>query len=411
MAVTITAQPAADFAAFAPVIIEGTTNRNPFVAGVRETLTIAKVKTAGGKVVFEMSATITGGWQQGDTVLVEGLTGTMAVWNGRHEVDDVVSTDIETLTVGTPTTTTMAGTMTRLNENLAVRLEVLNATDSIQLEPVFAPVAADGTFKGDVSKSIQAALKGWFSLTAGQPSLANVSKEITVEFTEVFLAVDYSLKEIADPAAGLDPKQAHLSTDIAGMIAGTVIPYSTFRAKDKILFHFLHGVSTFISVRITQGATVTTTAMTITRKHGAIVYQIPAGNTAPVLIEVLNTEPVPANVIKTPLLVRIASNCTGKRLYYLNHKGGYYSFEVVEYEDKVRSEKIDRYTTESYIERTLRGAIEWIGTSDYLNDLIDSREVRDEAGELVHVLTTDLKVRGENIQPEVTIKIKKDLIK
>jgi len=48
---------------------------------------------------------------------------------------------------------------------------------------------------------------------------------------------------------------------------------------------------------------------------------------------------------------------------------------------------------------------------EYLQDLIDSPEIRDENGELVYVLDAELIYRAETVQPVVTLKIEKEWLR
>ena len=84
---------------------------------------------------------------------------------------------------------------------------------------------------------------------------------------------------------------------------------------------------------------------------------------------------------------------------------------VHRYEDTKVTDKIDRYTTDSWIERTLYGIEEPEELGEYLQDLIDSPEIRDENGDLVYVLEAELIYRAETVQPVVTLKIEKNWLR
>jgi hypothetical protein len=190
----------------------------------------------------------------------------------------------------------------------------------------------------------------------------------------------------------------------------------TYRAKDKILFRVLVNEATEIDEQLRaefepdQGSDATVT-MTIKENNAMAVFQIPtAAKQVTVRTYTCKTDGTSDVTIRNPLIVNVPNTCTGKRLYYLNHMGGWYCMEVHRYEDRTISKKIDRYTVESYIERTLYGIEEYEASGGYLADLVDSAEVYDENGAAVEVLSTELIYRDEIIRPEVRIKIEKNII-
>ena len=86
MAITVTTGLDADTAAFAPMVIAGTTDRWPFTGSTRQSLAITTIGEGTGAyegfVVMVIGASA-GAFITGDTVLVD-ITGTGSEYNGRH---------------------------------------------------------------------------------------------------------------------------------------------------------------------------------------------------------------------------------------------------------------------------------------------------------------------------------------
>jgi hypothetical protein len=425
MAVTITTGLPADFAAFAPVVIEGTTDRWPFTGVTRQSNSVTSIGSTGSKVnLVSMDDFVVSGFKANDTILIEGLTGTAAQWNGRQNVIEVgaapenycrIDQDYTGATISGQT-----GTAYRMNDNLFIRLNIANDTDSEELGEIYARVA-DGEFSADVSKTIQQAFSSQFTLATGNQATAAAhgSKEIEITFDEVFTAVDYSLTE-ATGAATPEEGIGHMSADIADQMNPATFEVSKntaldYRAADKIIFRAFvdeyNEIDTSCKVEFNpDNGAATDVFATIVNKNLIAVYQIPIGAKQVVItVYSVNSGGV-GTVIRNPLTVNVPATHTDKRLYFLNHFGGWHVMEVHKFEDRTVSTKIDKWTVETYTERTLYGIEEHHDTGLYLADLVDSPEIRDEDGELVEVLESDLIYRAELIQPIVKLKIEKNHI-
>jgi hypothetical protein len=420
MAITISTALPANFAAFAPVVVIGTTNRWPYVGTTRLSQAILDMLDDGGKLLLKVADGT--GFTALDTILIESATGARAIYNGRHELTTVGGGELTTNTAWSAVAAGGYGTVYRMNENLSIITNVLNLTDSATVGSVYTRVT-DEKFSVDVSKVVQMAFSSQFTIATGNKATeaALGSKAFTLTFDESFLAPDYSLTIATNQAAAIATGIGHRSADILNMIAPATLavsrlPMQAHRAKDKILFRVFVNEATEINEQLRaefqpdQGSETTVT-MTIAENNALAVYQIPTGaKQITVSTYTCKADGTNATIIRNPFTVNVPNTCTGKRLYYLNHMGGWYCMEVHRYEDRTISKKIDRYTVESYIERTLYGVEEYEASGGYLADLVDSAEVYDENGAEVEVLSSELIYRDEIVRPEVRIKIEKDII-
>jgi hypothetical protein len=425
MAVTITTGLPDDFAAFAPVIIEGTTDRWPFTGMVRQSETIIDIEEDDGKLGLRMAGNIAT-FKEDDTILLEGATNQFAQYNGRHKAAAATyyagpnQTVLQTQTDWVAATTGDTGTAYRMNDNLFIRLNIANDTDSEALGELYARVA-NGAFSADVSKPIQQAFSSQFTLATGNQATAAAhgSKEIEITFDEVFTAADYSLT-IATGAATPEEGIGHMSADITGMlnpatVAASRVPFDEYRIAPggKIIYRgFCDPAEIDARLEIwfkPSPGTTTDVVTTIVNKNFVAVYQVPA-TAKSVTVQTQNYDGMAWYGIRKDVFIKVANTQTGKRLHFLNHLGGWHVMEVHKFEDRTVSTKIDKWTVETYTERTLYGIEEHRETGLYLADLVDSPEIRDETGELVEVLDSELLYRAELIQPVVRLKLEKNHI-
>lgn len=85
--------------------------------------------------------------------------------------------------------------------------------------------------------------------------------------------------------------------------------------------------------------------------------------------------------------------------------------EVTKFDATKNRIRIDKYTTESdyvYAYYTVSDGDE---NYSYLQDIIDSPEIRDQDGNLVEVTDSNLTYRQEDVEPVITIKDKKAWIR
>jgi hypothetical protein len=420
MAITISTALPANFAAFAPVVVIGETTRWPYVGTTRINQAITAMQDDGGKLLLKVADE--SGFAPMDTILVEGATGARAIYNGRHKLDDTAAGELTTTTAWSAVAAGGYGTAYRMNENLSIITNVRNVTDSATVGSVYTRVT-DEKFSVDIGKVVQMALGSQFTIATGNKATeaALGSKAFKLTFDESFLAPDYSLTIATNQAAAIATGIGHRSADILNMIAPTTLassrlPMQTYRAKDKIIFRVFVDEETEINEQLRaeftpdQGSETTVT-MTIAENNAMAVYQIPTGaKQITVSTYTCKADGTNATIVRNPFTVNVPNTCTGKRLYYLNHMGGWYCMEVHRYEDRTISKKVDRYTVESYTERTLYGVEEYEASGGYLADLVDSAEVYDENGAAVEVLSTELIYRDELVRPEVRIKIEKNII-
>ena len=412
MAITITTGLAADIAAFAPCIIYGSSTRAPILStGVLESAAITLYGSgSGGRLAMSVAVGSGTSIEAGDTVVITGATGNRERYNGRHKVYTVTSTTLTVETLYVSSASGDFGTMTRTNDAMRVRADVYNGATfvgSVYAQPV------KRNFELDVSGLLRGQLSSIFSLTAGSRATTGAAFAFTVEMFEQWQTVDFSIIEV-ETAGAAQTGVAHRSTDITGQITGTTLPSTAYRSKNKVLHHFLCDETSNVSVIFipyvgSTAGTATTVAMTITNKHGFAVYDIPSTATM-VRVRTVWFDGSVNEDIKDDQYIKVpAQNCY-TRLYYMNAKGGFEVLECVSYEDETKTDKIDRYSVESWTERTLLSVIEHKETAAYFKDLPNSVEVYDASGVAVEVLTDSAKYYGENIQLSVVVKYEQNIV-
>lgn len=389
--ITINGEAAAtDYAGQAPIVISGDCSRYPYVLGVldREDILSIQGSSSGNFLRLNINAFIEFG-EVGDTIQVSGLTGDAAIFNGRHEIGVKLAGRVITTTPWQAVSTS-TGTVTRLNENLLVRVK-LDGFGQVDTRVI------NGKFSVDVSRLIY--FESIFSFEVGKLDCSGFVNDIDISFDEVFQGVDYLPKIVSD-AATLD-FLAHNTTDISNLTTTKTNHHQTIlRAKDYIIWHEIAVQSTpgeeYLFELYKNGALEVDISIAIGNKHGGYVYRIPSDAK---VITIKSDSPS-----KELLTYIVPQTCTGKRLYWLNRLGGYSIMEVHKFEKISEAEKIREYPTESSELIRLYGIEEYEGQGEYYKDLIDSPEIRDEAGEQVWLVDTNLTYRTERAAPVVTIK-------
>lgn len=419
MAITIITGLSPDFAAFAPVLIEGVTTRHPFNEdGERPQMLINEINSDGGKLRISHPTSELEGALAGDTVLIRGLQ----EFNGFHSIDTVnTHSDITLSTIyhGIQISS-LNGICTRMNDNLMVRGDIFEIkteegiAKSYFINNCYTKVDAKGAFVMDISKITQMVLESQFTLDNDKVNNELVergSKIINVKFSEVFIVPDFSMQAIEIDGL-VETGIAHRAANLTGMF-DTKIPMTNMFAGDKVVVRaFLKENEVDIdgdppvvaALRVNESVW----HPMVFRNNNALCVHALTGNV--MKLEVGKGVSATFTPLRDPVLIVKPQSCTGKRLYYLNNEGGFSVMEVHKYEDRKVVKKIDKYTVDSYIERTLFGIEEYNSRGAYLKDLISSPEVYNEDGLIVEVLDTDLLYIAEEVAPVVKIKIKENFM-
>ena len=413
MALTVTTGLASDVAAFAPCIIAGASDYAPVIStGVLESAAITAYNSgSGGRLAISVAIGTGTSIKALDTIVITGATGDREQYNGRHKVYSNTATSVTVETLYVSSANGAFGTMTRTNDSMRVRADVYNGSTligSLYAQPVLR------NWEIDVSGLLQTQFSSIFSLTAGDRPTTGAAFAFTVELFEQWQTVDFSIIEVETVAAA-QTGVAHRSADITGQITGTTLPSVAYRAKDKILHHFLCSETSNVSVIFipyigSTAGTATTVATTITNKHGMAVYAIPATATM-VRIRTVWFDGSINEDIKDDQYIKVPAQTCYKRLYYTNAKGGFECVECPDWEDFTKTEKVDRYTVEAWTERRLTTVLEHKSTAAYLQDLPAAVEVYDENGTEVEMLSDEIQYYGENVQQEVTVKYERYIVK
>lgn len=410
MAITLTTTMPDDVAAFAPVIIAGTCSRSPVKSGgAVASLSITAWASGTATRVTLTVASGGGDFYAGDTVTVTSATGTLAQYNGRHTVYSASTTEIVLTTLWVSGTTAAVGTITRSNDNMLVRIRVKDATSDDIVGTVYGQ-PDENTFSIDISKILQSQLSSIFTTTTGDTATtAGAVFELKTELAEIYQSPTYTLVEDTTVAAE-EEALAHRTTTVTDKIAGTGMLNVSYTTRGLLLVHFMTDKTSGVITRCipyTKGtAGVTTNGdTTIVNKHGMYVYSIPATADFVTVTVMWDTGGGVYAAIKDVISVKVPTTCIGKRLYFLNKLGGYSSIEFVDYIDTTVTNKVDRYTVESWKERTMTSVTESRGSGAYMADLVDSPEVYDENGIAVEVLDTSMQYY--NSEPfQITARVK-----
>ena len=423
MGVTITKGLDADFAAFAPVLIEGVTTRHPFNdSGDRAEMAIDTIKGDNGKLNISHTSAVLKDAEADDTVLIKGLTGEAEALNGFHKIETVKGDSSITMTTIYPGVQLdlLGGTCYRMNENLMVRANVYEVIDDggtpkpMLINYCYAKVDSTGKFNVDISKVVQMALGSQFALDNSKVNEVLVrrgSKNIEVTFSEVFLATNFSMTVVEDMIAK-EEGIAHRSADIKDMFT-TRLPINNMYAGDKVIIRAYikaDEVDFDASPAVVPAVRINGTfwyPMVWVNNNAMYVHAIDSDVTT---IEIGKGQDATFTRLRDTITIVKPGTCTGKRLYFLNNEGGFSVMEVHKFENTKAVERIDRYVVDNYTERVLYGIEEHDTTGVYLKDLISSPEVYDETGAVVEVLETEMMYVAEEIVPIVRIKIKENFI-
>lgn len=412
MAVTITTSPAADVAAFGPVIIAGTSSRDPVTtAGVAEQVSVDSAQNSGGKLNLSLS-TGSHPLENSDSVVISGMTGSLSWANGRHDVLNVSGISLTTNTDWVGGSGGGGAVVRRANDNLLVLCEVRNAANEVVATITAKPYRK--AWSADIRKALGAMTSSIFSLTPGAISSAAASAAYTVRVYEQWLSAGYNVNRIETPALGLGGV-AHRAATIEGQLSGA-LPNTPYAAKDKIIVTWLDPNSqtkaVFYPRTVTGWGTMTQVTPTFTRKRGAVVYQIPPTAVFVHVIIVDTSIDPPAQPPSMPAspLVRVPQTTCNKRLYWLNLMGGYTVTELTDVEEEDSVDRIERYITKAYKRKRYWTIEETKFSSAYLDGLLLSPEVRDETGALVRIISTDLVTVSDQVRLEIEIEYERDFI-
>jgi hypothetical protein len=419
MAVTITTSPAADVAAFGPVILAGTSSRDPVTTGgAAEEVNINSAQISGGKLNLTL-ATSSHPLENTDTIIISGMTGSLSWANGRHDVLNVSGISLTTNTDWVGGSGGGGAVVRRANDNLLVLCEVRNASNE-----VVGTVTAKPYRKGwsvDIRQVLGSMVGSIFSLTPGAISSAAASAAYTVRVYEQWLSAGYNVNKIETPSLGIGGV-AHRAATIEGQLSGA-LPNTPYAAKDKIIVTWLdpyeQSKAVFYPRTATGWGTMTEVTPTFTRKRGAVVYQIPA---SAVFIHVVVVDTsfsplsTPASMPSTPAsmpsapLVRVPQTTCNKRLYWLNLMGGYTVTELTDIEEADAVDRVEWFVAKGYKRRRLWTVEETKFSSAYLDGLLLSPEVRDENGNLVRIVSKELVTVADQVRLEIEVEDERNFI-
>ncbi len=407
-----------DYAGYAPIVVSGETDRWPFDDGVRQVdpEKIMALASESGKLAIKFTDAFAAFWLDADIIQLSGLTGDAAVFNGRHNIDDASGDpDADILILETVYTGSLVGsqdgTATRMNDSLMVEI-VINDDTPKELGTVMAKVGEGGVFEADISGIVQLGFSSIFDLTPGEIDSSGFSVDIDLEFNEVYQKSDWQLVTNDETPATPPAFIAHKTTDLTDQINGTGMRNAQWQTRLRGGGVILHHIMTTNANRIIfnpDNDDATIINVSSDNKHIAVAFTVPDGAKF-VTVRSVDKEITP-NVDEKDVLTYIINRVeTGKRLYWLNQLGGYSCMEVHKWEDRKVADKADRYTTDSYKVRDLYGIEEPETLGEYLQDLIDSPEIRDENGNQVYITTARLQYRGERVEPVITIKTESEWI-
>jgi len=405
MAITVTTSIAANVAAFAPVMLAGTTDRNPFVSGVRQSQAAISYADNGG--VVDITVASTTGWLADDTVLIAGATGDFAVLNGRHSVGSIPDGTSIVLTTTWPgaMTTGDKGTVYRMNDNLTVRCDVVNASSAV-IAQVFAQVSTAGTWSIDLQKPLQSELASAFSLTAGEISVTGCSHAYTVKLYECWQDTDYTLIAQEDVSEQQTTIAHRMTVYAATYVSGTSLLTDEYTCSGKIVFVFQTDKTSNVRLTVTRytaGTPAATNYDVTTYTNGWCGWCLDVAATvdySTILVTWNNGSEYEA--IKSLLTIKNVRKCE-TTLHYLTRLGGYEQQVFHDYEDLQQSERVDVFVSETYQERTLLAPV-YLTERPSIRDLVTSPEVYDTTGAAVKVLTDSVVYRSRGNEPVIKIR-------
>ena len=392
MAITLTTTPATNVAAYAPVIVAGTTTRNPFTSGVRQSASLIAADNSGGYLRFTVSSTTF--WIVGDTITLTGCSN--AALNGRHQITSFTSPN----TIVTSTAYTAAGsggTVTRMNEGLNIKMLVKNES-AATIATLFAPVnPATGAFSIDISKALQYELYSTFDTTAGEVSTRGAYHAYTVYLYESFLDKAYAQTEIS--ISNFSTTAHRFTVMPTDGVTSFTLQTGDFFFERVVLINFYTELSDSLYLRQVdpEGTVVISDKLTEASGHYAYAFETTADWQKVTIVDGSN-EP-----ISNTIVVRRIGACS-TLLYFLNRYGAYEAFEFHDYNDEQKTVKVDKYTGEAWKERRLIGKQYVNGVYQNIRDLITSPEVYDEDFVPVRVLTDSLQYKAQEVNPEIVIR-------
>ena len=398
MAITITTTPAANVAAFSPVTIAGTTDRNPFVSESRLSVALTLIDEDTGYVRLTMSSTT--GFVASDTVIIDGATTDFAQYNSRHTITSVTATTITLTTVWVAATTGIYGTVDRMNENLYVKCVVLNESAETIAELYNFVNTSTGGWTFDISKPLQYELSSIFDISStGEKATTGMAHDYDIKLYEIWQAADYSVTSVLH---GTEPSTiAHRTTSLDFNLVTDDFYYDS---KVFISFYQTSVIPVYLKFTTSLGVTFTTPALTGTNDQYAYVYE-PATLDKWVRVVVWIGGAETCNAIYARKI-----GCESTILYYSNRNGGYEGYEFHAWENDQKTIKVDKYTGEAWQERILRGKEYTKQTNQDIRDLITSPDVLDEDLTAVRVLTDSLNYRAEEVNPTITIRYEETFI-
>ena len=403
MAITLTTTPDSNVAAFAPVTLAGTTTRNPFTNGLRAQKTVSAYANSGGYLQLTVASTT--GWLADDVVTISGSSNT--AYNTRHTVTSLTSTTLTLATAYNGAATSGVGVVYRTNDGLNIKVEIENATSTV-VATIYANVDTyDGSFSVDISRALQYELSSYFDLTPLQIATTTASHEYTIVIYESWLDEDYVVTE---DAHGTEPTTiAHLTTELP---ADDNFQCGNFWFDDKILIHYVSDTTNDVqyAFEYSDGTTAATAKLTETNWHYAYVLNL---TSSPDIewVKVTAQQYIDSQWedVSDPILVR-RLRCNDTILYYMDRYGNYIGYMFHDYENKQRTKKVDRYTGESWLERTLYGFEYMNGEWQDIRDVITSPEVYDEDETLVRVLTDTLTYKAQEVTPSIIVRYDENYI-
>ena len=398
MSITLTTTPDANVAAFAPVTLAGSTTRNPFVSGVRDQKTIGSYSNSGG--YMQIAVTDGDDWEVDDTISIAGSNN--GEYDGRHKIKAVATGTVTTWT--TWTTTESGGISYRMNEGLNIKVEVENSSSAV-ISTMYANVdTSDGTWSIDISRALQYELSSYFSLTTGEVSTATASHSYTIVVYESWLDEDYAT---TTDQHGTEPTTiGHMTTELP---SDDNFQQGNYFFDTIATVHYVNDTSNNFRFyfEYSDGTTGDSGTLTGTRWH----YAYTLSKSSIEWIKVTAQEYVDAvwEDLSDTIIIR-QIGCSSQLLYYLDRYGNYLAYNFHDYENDQKVTKVDKYTGESWLEKTMFGYEYQNGEYQDIRDIITSPEVRDEDQSLVKVLTNSLTYKAEDVSPTIVLRYDENLI-
>ena len=392
MSISITTTPNADVAAYAPVTIAGTSTRNPFEGGVRDYRTITGMSNSGGYLMLTVAIQA---WEDDDTILIDNATTDFEQYNGRHTITSRTSTTITTATTWVAASTGDEGIVFRMNENLYIKLEVENDASTV-IGTLYCLVdTSDDTWSFDISRPLQYELSSYFSLVDGEVDTGSASHEYTLVLYETWQADDYTTTE---EVHGTEPTTiSHLTTELP---SDDNFQCTDFFYKDTFLICYYNDTSNDLRFKIeAEGRTEYTAVIVGTNGHYAF-----ADTVSDEWVKVTAQEDSGGWADLSDTIIIKAVGCGSTILHYINRFGMYVGYECHSWDDNQRTIKVDKYTGETWQERTLKGKEYSNAVYQDIRDVVASNEVYDEDLAEVRVLTDAILYKADEVSPKIKIR-------